>query len=88
MRAYVNHFTYAAMVDFDEFLIPKKDANLVDLLGLLVHSLNEQMIPYFVLPFPFFFFICGIQIILFKYKSQKRIFQINLNIIILMKARM
>ena len=35
MRSYVNHFKYAAMVDFDEFIIPKKDANLPDLLGLL-----------------------------------------------------
>ncbi len=35
MRAYVNHFKYAAMVDFDEFIIPRKHANLVDLLGLL-----------------------------------------------------
>ena len=35
MRSYVNHFKYAAMVDFDEFIIPRKGANLLDLLGLL-----------------------------------------------------
>ena len=36
MRAYVHQFKYAAMVDFDEFIIPKSDANLVDLLGLFI----------------------------------------------------
>ena len=34
MRSYINNFKYAAMVDFDEFIIPKKDANLPELLGL------------------------------------------------------
>ena len=35
MRSYINNFKYAAMVDFDEFIIPKKDANLPELLGLI-----------------------------------------------------
>ena len=34
MRSYINDFKYAAMVDFDEFIVPKKDANLPELLGL------------------------------------------------------
>ena len=33
MRSYINNFKYAAMVDFDEFIIPKKHANLPELLG-------------------------------------------------------
>ena len=35
MRSYVNNFKYAAMVDFDEFLIPRKDGNLPELLGFI-----------------------------------------------------
>ena len=46
MRSYVNNFKYAAMVDFDEFIIPREHANLPDLLGtaliviLLCHSFS------------------------------------------------
>ena len=39
MRSYINNFKYAAMVDFDEFIIPKKDANLPELLGLTFYRL-------------------------------------------------
>ena len=43
MRAYVNHFEYAAMVDFDEFIIPKSANNLVELLGLLVEKILSHI---------------------------------------------
>ena len=47
MRAYVNQFNYAAMVDFDEFIIPKSEGSLVDLIGLLVECIRDQIVQYF-----------------------------------------
>ena len=35
MRAYVNNFRYAAIVDIDEFIIPKRTNDLLSLLGIL-----------------------------------------------------
>ena len=46
MRTYVNHFEYAAMVDFDEFIIPKSGANLLELIGVLY---NDSIMKYQIL---------------------------------------
>ena len=66
MRTYVNQFEYAAMVDFDEFIIPKAGANLLELIGNLYNdssctkhdsSLHKPLSNY---KFLIYTFICSI----------------------------
>ena len=55
MRTYVNHFEYAAMVDFDEFIIPKSGANLLELIGVLYNDsiMKFQIFTYNIVETPY-----------------------------------